>query len=101
MSSSSLSSIPRNLAGATGVIGLVIVAVENLLLLLVGLKGGLSKSMLFHLTSISFSTNVGADPKLPTLLTVSSMSPFSQESDVWYRSRLFRLERGKYETFLR
>jgi hypothetical protein len=66
------------------VIGLVNVAVENLLLLLVGLIGGLSKSMLFHLDSKSLlSTSVGALPKLPTLLTVSSTSPFSQESDDW------------------
>jgi hypothetical protein len=95
-SSFPLSSIPRSLAGATGVIGLVSVAVENLLLLLAGLNGGVSKSMLFHLASMSLlSTRVGAEPRLPTLLTVSSTSPFSQESAVWYRSRLFRLERGK------
>lgn len=77
-------------------IGLVSVAVENRLLLLAGLNGGLSKSMLFHLASQSLlSTSVGALPRLPTLLTVSSTSPFSQESDVWYLSRLLRLERGK------
>jgi hypothetical protein len=103
-SSPGLSSIPRNRHGITGVIGLVSVCVENLLLLLIGLTGGLSKSMLFHLLSISSSilpTSVGAVPMLPTLRTVSSTSPFSHESAVWYRSRLFRLDRGKYEFFLR
>lgn len=97
-SSSSSSSIPLNLHGVNGVIGLS-VAVENLL---VGLNGGLSRSSDFHPIPISLlSTNVGADPKLPTLLTVSNMSPFSQVSDVPYRSELFLRDLGKYEIFLR
>jgi len=67
------------------------VCVENLA---VGLSVGLS--MLFHSVYASLlSTSVGAEPKLPTLLTVSNMSPFSQESAVLYRSKLFLRDRGK------
>jgi hypothetical protein len=96
--SSSSSSIPRNLAGVNGVIGLS-VAVENLL---VGLSVGLSRSMLFQPMPTSLlSTSVGAEPKLPTLRTVSSMSPFSQELAVSYRSKLFLLDLGKYDRFCR
>lgn len=47
------------------------------------------------------STKVGAEPKLPTLLTVSSMSPFSQELADSYRSMLSFRDLGKYDTFLR
>jgi hypothetical protein len=97
ISSPSSSSIPRNLAGVNGAIGLS-VAVENLL---VGLSGGLSNSILFHMPISLLSTSVGADPKLPTLLTVSSMSPFSQELAVSYRSKLFLLDLGKYDRFWR
>jgi hypothetical protein len=84
--------MPRNRTGVNGVIGLS-VAAENLL---VGLNVGLSNSMLFHPMPISLlSTSVGAEPRLPTLRTVSSMSPFSQESPVSYRSKLFLLDLGK------
>lgn len=67
------------------------VVVENLL---VGLSGGLSKSMLFHPISL-LSTSVGAEPRLPTLVTVSNMSLFSQASAASYRSMLFRRDLGK------
>jgi hypothetical protein len=97
ISSSSSSSIPRNRTGVNGVIGLN-VAVENLL----GLSVGLSISILFHLMPTSWlSTSVGAEPRLPTLRTVSSMSPFSQESAVSYRSKLFLRDLGKYDRFCR
>ena len=45
-------------------------------------------SLSLHSISLLLSTNVGALPRLPTLRTVSSTSPFSQLLAVSYRSRL-------------
>ena len=95
IASSSTSSTPRNLSGVNGVIGLSVVPEYR-----IGLSGGLSKSILFHRTPELFSsTSVGADPRLPTLHTVSNKSPFSHELACSYRSKLFLRDLGKYDRF--
>ena len=63
------------MAGDNGVIGLS-VGLDILLEVDIKLPSENLQSLL--------STNVGADPKLPMLLTVSSTSPFSQLSAVSY-----------------
>jgi hypothetical protein len=51
---------------------------------------GLPASRYFQSKSL-LSTNVGAEPKLPILRTLSNMSPFSQKSaDSYVLSKLLR-----------
>lgn len=95
---SSSSSMPLKTQGDKGEIGLS-----------VGLETRLGLDMrlasLSRQSSSLLSTSVGALPKLPILLTVSSASPFSQQSAVSYLSRLLRRdcfrERALKDRFLR
>lgn len=62
----------------------------DILLGLLGLEKG-SVSAFLHSPSL-LSTSVGAEPRLPMLLTVSSAFAFSQLSELSYVSPLFRLD---------